>query len=253
MVHTIAARFGAEYLHVPESGLSRARNVGFQRARQDVVAFIDDDAIAAVGWLAGLLGPFGDANTTFVTGSCIPIPESGTEALRAAMSTWWKAAPDVQVVDQATPEWLALAIEGAVGTGGNMAIRRESAWWNGFDVRLGRGAHITGYEEHEAIVAHLLHGHRVAYTPEAVVTHPVPETEEAYVRMRDENRSAYVGYLLLLFAKYPETRGTLRRMVTGKVRRPRNPDAASAISPSPLGIVTAVVKGTTLFLLASLS
>jgi glycogen(starch) synthase len=40
--------------------LSRARNIGIRRASSDLVAFIDDDAVADMTWLPGLIMAFAD-------------------------------------------------------------------------------------------------------------------------------------------------------------------------------------------------
>jgi len=42
----------------PTPGATRARNAGARAARGDVLAFVDDDALPADGWLAALLAPF---------------------------------------------------------------------------------------------------------------------------------------------------------------------------------------------------
>src|SRR5437773_274805 len=42
------------YLFEPKQGLSSARNAGVVEARGDIVAFIDDDAIAQPTWLHSL-------------------------------------------------------------------------------------------------------------------------------------------------------------------------------------------------------
>jgi glycosyltransferase involved in cell wall biosynthesis len=61
-----ATRFGARFEHAPglrylwepTPGLSHARNVGTEHARADVVAFMDDDAVAATHWAAQILRGF---------------------------------------------------------------------------------------------------------------------------------------------------------------------------------------------------
>jgi glucosyl-dolichyl phosphate glucuronosyltransferase len=61
-----AARFGTRFAHKPgiryllepTPGLSHARNVGVAHARAGVVAFVDDDAVAAPDWAAHILHAF---------------------------------------------------------------------------------------------------------------------------------------------------------------------------------------------------
>ena len=46
------------YLQLPRSGLSRARNFGVQESGGDILAFIDDDAVACPGWLTAIADAF---------------------------------------------------------------------------------------------------------------------------------------------------------------------------------------------------
>src|SRR4051794_10636657 len=54
-------------------GLSGARNCGVAAAQGDVVAFLDDDAVAAPDWLERLLGPYGDRRVMGVGGAIEPV------------------------------------------------------------------------------------------------------------------------------------------------------------------------------------
>jgi glycosyltransferase involved in cell wall biosynthesis len=55
-----------------ERGLSGARNSGLREARGDLIAFLDDDAMAAPDWLERLAGAYSDPNTLGVGGAIVP-------------------------------------------------------------------------------------------------------------------------------------------------------------------------------------
>jgi glucosyl-dolichyl phosphate glucuronosyltransferase len=48
------------YLYEPVTGVSRARNTGWQNARGEYVAFLDDDGIPSPGWLEAMLAVFNE-------------------------------------------------------------------------------------------------------------------------------------------------------------------------------------------------
>ena len=54
-------------------GLSETRNVGINTATGDIIAFIDDDAVAKADWLENLVNPFREGNIMAVGGMALPV------------------------------------------------------------------------------------------------------------------------------------------------------------------------------------
>ena len=156
-----------------EPGLSGGRRTGSERARGEVVAFIDDDAVADPDWLEQLSGPYQDPNVLGAGGVIEPL---------------WEQPP---------PRWFPAEFNWVVGCtyagmpvhrdrirnpiGANMSVRATVLARTGaFDPRLGRvpGAKaVSGAaEETEFCVrASQLHpGHYWIYEPRARVRHHVP-------------------------------------------------------------------------------
>jgi glycosyltransferase involved in cell wall biosynthesis len=151
------------------AGLSGARNAGVAAASADVVAFLDDDAIAAPDWLARLAGRY----------------EDGVVAVGGAIEPDWL---------QGRPPWFPEEFDWVVGCtyrgsptrttavrnliGANMSFRldvvREAG---GFRDGIGRvGTTPTGCEETELCirVRRRIPGSRMLFDPGARVRHRVP-------------------------------------------------------------------------------
>jgi O-antigen biosynthesis protein len=204
----IAAEWGAGYIWEPASGLARARNRGARQCSGDIVAYLDDDCIAERQWLSALVKAFTDPDTMAVTGRIIPLENEARNASSGLNDL--DIGPTPQKLSREFPLWFEKANFGGIGTGGNMAFRRAAFdEWDGFDVRLGRGAVIEGGEEQYAFFSLIDRGFNVVYTPDAVVRHPQQyETSRAKARYVAECSTA-TAYLTFLFLKEPRYRRAL--------------------------------------------
>jgi len=148
-------------------GLSYARNRGLAAAEAPYVAFVDDDEVVDAGWVAGLFAAFELPGVAAVFGPIAPRDDRGLPYCR------YDGQGELRVVGgPRTLPW-------TIGTGGNMAFRRDDlVAVGGFDVLFGLGAVARSAEDTEAIHRLLRGGRRVAWSPDVVVYHPTKTREE---------------------------------------------------------------------------
>jgi GT2 family glycosyltransferase len=82
----IAAQHDVRLIRTPNRGLSHARNVGWQAAKGEIVAYIDDDAYPDPDWLTYLAETFRNGDYVGVGGPNIPPPNDGPIAACVARS-----------------------------------------------------------------------------------------------------------------------------------------------------------------------
>ena len=163
-------------------GLSGARNTGVRVARGDVVAFLDDDAVADPDWLEQLVRPYGDPSVMAVGGTIEPLwPDARPPMLPAEFDwvvgcTYEGMPPDTSRVRNVI--------------GANMSMRREVFdVVGGFRTDVGRvGTRPLGCEETELCIRLRQHipGSQVIFEPRARVGHrvTVERTRWDYFRSR---------------------------------------------------------------------
>ena len=153
---------GLRHVRQETRGLSASRNLALRETRGAVLAVTDDDCVPEPGWLAAIVAALEeDSSLAGVTGPMLPLgPEQpGLVAVSSRTST-------------VREEHRGRVAPWVVGTGGNMAVRRE--WLDrvgGFDERLGVGSP-GGAGEDVALLDRLLAaGAVIGYEPAAVVRH----------------------------------------------------------------------------------
>lgn len=212
-------------------GLTRARNLGARAAHADLLAFIDDDAIAEPGWLQALIREFEDPRVAAVAGRTRYMrAAAGALTMTAVEATGEVPERPHRRFDRAVRDWFALACFGGIGDGNTMMFRRSALLASvRFDERIGRGRLIDGGDEHVAFMSLISDGFTVVHAPDAIVRHPVPESPALRREKRERDLRGSIAYLLFLWAQFPAHRGDIYRYLLRRIvaRGPRLASSAT--------------------------
>jgi glycosyltransferase involved in cell wall biosynthesis len=207
-VREICERWNARYVFEPIPGVAKASNTGVREARGEVVAFIDDDAVADADWLCVLAAEFANPGIGAVTGHIRYMKAvRDSRTMRPQLASDQSAARPRASFDSSTPGWFRLACFGGIGDGSNMAFRRD-VFSRGlaFEERLGRGRLLDGGFEHVAFMQIIRAGHRIMHSPELVVRHPFPDDAPLRHARQSVDLRNSIAYVMFLLAEFPAYR-----------------------------------------------
>lgn len=155
---------------------SAKKNAGWQTARSDLIAFLDDDVIVPADWIAAITHPFQNPAVTLISGPALPpdaislIGRLAAQALSSAASGYVAQRYTHRESPPFTAPWSTII-------GCNMAWRRaalETA--GGFNVKFWPG------EEMLAAFRATQQGHRLLYVPAAWLWHMPRQTLAGFWR-----------------------------------------------------------------------
>jgi GT2 family glycosyltransferase len=157
-----------------DRGLSGARNTGVRRATSEVIAFLDDDAVAEPEWLAELVRPFDTSVVGLTSGWVIPEWSDGQPDWFPDEFLWVVGCSYTGLPTAPT------IIRNPIGA--SMAIRRTALLEVGlFHAGVGRvGKNTAGCEETEIAIRARRAGWVTSFAPSSVVRHHVPAERHGF-------------------------------------------------------------------------
>lgn len=172
------------WLVQPNRGPAAARNLGFRAGRGSIIAFIDDDCIAAGNWITAILNAFSKNDFAGVEG----VVETGGGQSR----------PMTHVISSVSPGRYLTC---------NIAYRREILERvNGFDEGFG-----SPINEDQDLGLRAAHEGTIGFSREMRVIHPpVPMRFWAECKRCGRFMADYVRGERLLFQKHPREYGKIR-------------------------------------------
>jgi glycosyltransferase involved in cell wall biosynthesis len=158
------------YIYEATPSANLARNIGWQHARGEIVAYMDDDAIPAFEWLENILKVFYKIHPMpgVVGGKVVPLWES-------ERPTWLhdKLFGALSLIDYSKQ---ACILDKKYPFSVNMAFQKKLlAEFNGFDLQLGRkGNKLLSGDETAIAIRIKKAGYSIYYDPAIMVEHYIP-------------------------------------------------------------------------------
>ena len=184
------------YVLEPEPGLDYARNTGWRAAKNEIVAYTDDDACVDPFWLATICDAYADPRVHCVTGLTLPFeletPAQEYFELYGGMQKGFRR----RVYHPANWRTYFPLGSGHFGCGVNLSLRRsflESL--GGFDNALDTGSLTRGGGDLDIMARVLQAGGSLVYEPCALVHHQHRKTMPQLQRQMFDYGYGFFAYL----------------------------------------------------------
>ncbi len=206
-VAQVIAHSGFRSVREDTPGLDWARNRGIKEAKYDIIAYLDDDALAAPGWLRGVASGFEEPEVMAVTGLVLPAEietpaQSAFEDYGGMNKGFAGFAVRRDELDERDLLWAS-----RWGVGANMAFRRALFEAVGdFDVALDVGTPTNGGGDIEFFHRVVTAGYVLRYEPAAMARHVHRRDDGELKQQIYNNGRAFGAYLLTIGRNAPHKR-----------------------------------------------
>ena len=200
-----------KYIHEPYQGLDWARNRAAKEAKNEIIAYTDDDVVVDENWINAIADIFeNEKEIMAITGLVLPYEiETESQFLfekyggfnRGFERKWYKSK---SVNHKSAKEFVGA---GKFGTGANMAFRKKIFNKIGyFDPALDVGTVTNGGGDLEMFFRVLKEGYCLVYEPRAIVWHRHRREMKNLEVQLANNGIGFYSYLTRSFMAYPEER-----------------------------------------------
>lgn len=217
------------YVREPVPGLNFARNRALREAKGDIVAFLDDDAVADPDWIAATEEAFAESPRL---GGCmgkvdaLTLASAGAQLFEAnggfargprRIHLPPGAGPDPAGMPRPLIAWCI-----GIGSGVSMALRKHLVMQlGGFDNALDMGAALPGGGDHDMLWRLLESGAEVIYEPRVRARHEHrPERAAAELQILEHNRALTATLTKLVVTSGWRWKGSILAFLLWRLAKP---------------------------------
>jgi GT2 family glycosyltransferase len=166
--HELVKRYPLKFVNIKERSMVKARNIGFQHAKGEVVAYIDDDVVVNKDWSKYIIEPYEDEFVGGVVGRVISYYDGKAQYLSAKHMAIGKVFNNGLILGNFDiPTQHPIEVDTLMGC--NMAFRRDLLLKaGGFDENF-RGSCFRDDTDISLRLKRL--NYKLVYHPKAIVRH----------------------------------------------------------------------------------